>query len=64
MKMKWLTNSFIEQNLPHVAKENKLIVKKQLLTHYVLVYAIQDIIWEHQKKMKEIFLKESLKINV
>lgn len=46
------SNSFIEQNLPHVAEENKLIVKKQLLTHYVLVNAIQDT-YENTKKNSE-----------
>ncbi|XP_073962720.1 uncharacterized protein [Choristoneura fumiferana] len=46
------SNSFIEQNLPNISEEEKGKVKKQLLTHHVLINAIQDT-YENTQSNKE-----------
>ncbi|CAH2982329.1 unnamed protein product [Chilo suppressalis] len=46
------SNSFIEQNLPNISLEEKEKVKRQLLTHHVLVNAIQDT-YENTQNNKE-----------
>ncbi|CAG9787961.1 unnamed protein product [Diatraea saccharalis] len=55
------SNSYVEQNLPHIVEEDKEKVKKHLFTYNVLVNAIQDTYENTEKNSERNILKRIVK---